>query len=211
VAELGCRIVEELRLQESTETLSRWMAHRVAELIARGDAGDGDKAEATRLIVLLWNDRAQWSDGWPPPETEAMRTYIAGEEHGSSRHQNESQPATLLDVLTQLTELHIEERECWRSLALTETSLGDELSDALEEEADLELKQVLLFRSLLRDREAAIEHFGSDSDPESQRNKRLLKLREDLKSLGHKRGVLTKKGIALYAQDDEASSDSELP
>lgn len=203
MVELGCRIIEEQKLQDSTETLSRWMAHRVAELVTRGETGDeADKEAATRLILLLWDDRAKWSDGWPPPATEAMRAYVAGDEPEFPRYRDHPEPTTLLDVLKELRALHTEERECWRSLALTETSLGDEISAALEEEADLEEDQFLLFRSLAADRELAVEHFGSDVDPELQRAKRLAKLREDLKEFSRRRGVLTRKGIALYERND---------
>jgi hypothetical protein len=180
------------------------MAHRVAELIARGETGsEEDRQEATRLIVLLWDERAKWSEGWPPPATEAMRDYIAGNEHGFPRRLDHPEPTTLLDVLRELGDLQAEEHECWRSLVLTETSAGDEISAALEEEADLEEDQVFLFRSLAEDRKQAVEHFGSDDDPELQRAKRLAKLREDLNAFSRRRGALTKKGIALYERNEE--------
>ncbi len=46
VVRLGERIVAELGLEESTDTLSRWMAHYIAESIAR--AGKGSRKDKRR-------------------------------------------------------------------------------------------------------------------------------------------------------------------
>src|SRR5438132_2522606 len=72
VVALGDRIVRDLALDQSTDTVGRWMAHRVAELIdaakkARGNAARARAdANATELILRLWAHRSNWPKGWPP-------------------------------------------------------------------------------------------------------------------------------------------------
>lgn len=58
VVALGKRLVAELRLNDSSDTLGRWMAHYVAELIKTAEGSD-KKAEAARrecadIILQLW-------------------------------------------------------------------------------------------------------------------------------------------------------------
>ncbi len=180
------------------------MSHRVAELITEAEAGDEeDKRRATDLIFRLWDNRARWSEGWPPPATEAMREYLASEHRRDLPHQSSVQNlANLIDVLRELEALHINERELLRSLALTETTMGEEIAQALEEEDDLEREQALLLRSLERDREEALEHFGAEGDPKAKRESRLNQYREELKALGRKRAALTKQVASLYESAD---------
>ena len=59
VIELGKRIVQELELDRSCDTLGRWMAHHLAELIAeaeQGPEGDANAAqqECRAAIFELW-------------------------------------------------------------------------------------------------------------------------------------------------------------
>lgn len=70
---LGDRLVEELSLQVSGNTLGRWMAHHVAELLedARGSAPEakGEKVEACRRAILeLWDHLHVLSSGSRPFE-----------------------------------------------------------------------------------------------------------------------------------------------
>lgn len=67
VVALGQQIVTQLGLDTTTDTLSRWMAHRVAELIAAGDEDETRRADAADLILRLWERRGAWPKGWPPP------------------------------------------------------------------------------------------------------------------------------------------------
>jgi hypothetical protein len=73
VLRLGRRLVEELGLAESTDTLARWMAHHIAELIEDVEKADGVyKAEKTvkcrQAIVDLWQHRHELPDGKRPFE-----------------------------------------------------------------------------------------------------------------------------------------------
>lgn len=59
VIELGKRIVQELELDRSCDTLGRWMAHHLAELIAQAEQGpEGDASavyqECRTAIFELW-------------------------------------------------------------------------------------------------------------------------------------------------------------
>lgn len=63
VISLGNQLVKELDLEDSVDTLGRWMAHRLAELLNRLEkASDGAKdatyRECADLVIKLWNNRA---------------------------------------------------------------------------------------------------------------------------------------------------------
>jgi len=68
---LGARIVTELGLDDSVDTLGRWMSHRIAELMTRAQEADSleeaenAKLECTRLILRVWRRRAYWLRGQP--------------------------------------------------------------------------------------------------------------------------------------------------
>ena len=62
VLSLGARIVRELELDESTNTLSRWMAHHLAETMKSAEVADEANKErleekAVSLILELWANR----------------------------------------------------------------------------------------------------------------------------------------------------------
>lgn len=62
VLALGTRIVRELELQPSVDTLSRWMAHHLAEIMlvaerAEGTERDTAREKAADLILRLWARR----------------------------------------------------------------------------------------------------------------------------------------------------------
>lgn len=71
VLELGRKLVEELGLVDSNDTLGRWMAHHVADLIAKVEtATGGDKVaaqtEAFDAILKLWKHRSEFPAGKRP-------------------------------------------------------------------------------------------------------------------------------------------------
>lgn len=157
---LGELIVEQLGLQTSTDTLSRWMAHRVAELVQQAEEGNHDaKKEAAELITSLWERRSAWPRGWPPPETtQAVRRLTASTERHQSR---EADPAyRWLTRLVALDETHEVERAIWLRLALGELDLNDEIAAAEAHESSLDDDERLLFKTLeVRSREAR-EYFA---------------------------------------------------
>lgn len=70
---LGRKLVDELGQKRRMDTLARWMAHYVAELIeAAGNAPAGERDSARRacceVILALWDHRAALPDGRRPFE-----------------------------------------------------------------------------------------------------------------------------------------------
>lgn len=73
---LGERIVAELGDPRTNNTLARWLAHHTARLIHEADSArqtgapeaDICEARAREAILQLWQARATWPAGWPPPQ-----------------------------------------------------------------------------------------------------------------------------------------------
>lgn len=68
---LGRKLVDELGLEPSVDTLGRWMAHYLAELIAKCEAGEGNreaKRECFDVILALWRHRSELPNGMRPFE-----------------------------------------------------------------------------------------------------------------------------------------------
>jgi hypothetical protein len=71
VLQLGKKIVDEMGLQRSVDTLGRWMVHYVAELIIEADSARGktkiDAQKRCREAILeLWQHRYELPDGLRP-------------------------------------------------------------------------------------------------------------------------------------------------
>ncbi|WP_432927731.1 hypothetical protein ACQPZZ_00055 [Microbispora sp. CA-135349] len=75
VARLGEQILNDFGDVHTNNTLTRWLAHHTAALIAAADqataAGEPDAAaraaDARAAILQLWDHRSAWPVGWPPP------------------------------------------------------------------------------------------------------------------------------------------------
>lgn len=65
VSELGRAIISQLRIDDY-DTLSRWLAYRLAELLDQARSDDSSKDSATDLILRIWRARWDWPRGWPP-------------------------------------------------------------------------------------------------------------------------------------------------
>jgi hypothetical protein len=80
ISELGERILAEFGADRTNNTLTRWLAHHVARLIAAADEArasddpeaDNRAAEARNAILQLWKHRSAWPIGWPPPRAAAI-------------------------------------------------------------------------------------------------------------------------------------------
>ena len=73
VVALGRKLVDELGKHRSTDTLSRWMAHYIAELIDAADNAPPDERVAARgrcfeAILELWSHRSELPNGRRPLE-----------------------------------------------------------------------------------------------------------------------------------------------
>src|SRR5436853_6772889 len=71
VVTLGMRIVRELGLEDSVDTLGRWMSHRISELMERAEQADTEagkeeaKRECAELILKVGGRRKHWPKGQP--------------------------------------------------------------------------------------------------------------------------------------------------
>lgn len=73
ILQLGKKIVDELGLDQSNDTLGRWMAHHIAELIHSAEsAGTEDRSEklsrCASAISHLWRHRSELPNGRRPFE-----------------------------------------------------------------------------------------------------------------------------------------------
>jgi hypothetical protein len=153
---LGDRIVRDLALDESTDTVGRWMAHRVAELIdaakkARGNAARARAAaDATDLILRLWAHRSNWPKGWPP---ESAVKILAALDRDSYRRESAPSGSPWLDALSRLADVQTSERRLWFGVSLFDFDLRAEI-DALEDEStDLTDEERTVLEGLVRERD----------------------------------------------------------
>ncbi len=122
---MGEAIVHELGLANSNDTLGRWMAHRIAELMQRADAASDDavreltRKEASDLILRLWSHRSSWPRGWPPKASAAIETV-------SRRHSEQATGSPWLDTLDELRILQSRERQIWTRLGLLDFDIESE-------------------------------------------------------------------------------------
>jgi hypothetical protein len=70
---LGRKLVAELGLESSSDTLGRWMAHYVADLIAKAENATGEEVSLNQkkcfdAILALWKHRAAFPNGKRPFE-----------------------------------------------------------------------------------------------------------------------------------------------
>ena len=68
---MGRKLVDELGLEASTDTLGRWIAHHIADLIERAESATGDAKQLAaktcfEAILALWKHRAELPDGKRP-------------------------------------------------------------------------------------------------------------------------------------------------
>lgn len=68
---MGRRLVDELELEQTNDTLGRWMAHYIADLIQQAEVAVGDARQTAEracfdAILTLWKHRAELPDGRRP-------------------------------------------------------------------------------------------------------------------------------------------------
>jgi hypothetical protein len=120
---LGRKLVEELGLEPSVDTLGRWMAHYIADLMAKAKNATADEkgpAEKNCLeaILALWKHRAEMPNAKRPfEETESIvraiqsldpdeatpryfRSVLQLEREGEGKEKSEAE--TWLDMATRL-------------------------------------------------------------------------------------------------------------
>lgn len=111
---LGQRIVNELGLAESADTLGRWLDHHLAEQMERaaaapaGEGGEAARRECVDLIVRLWERRYHSPLSRPLKEVAAELEALTNPEPHHYRALDEA-PSPYLDLLDQLQDLHQQE------------------------------------------------------------------------------------------------------
>lgn len=142
---MGERIVTELGLDQSTDTLSRWIAHRVAELMERAErartkaARDSAARECESLILRLWERRTSWPQGWPPPSAaRALERLTSAEEEPNEfgiyrQRVVDDGDRTWLGTLPLIADLQRMELDAWRDAGLIEVDVA-EINDWLNQQ-----------------------------------------------------------------------------
>jgi hypothetical protein len=105
---LGERILAELDSERTNNTLTRWLAHHLADLLTAAEqaklTGTPEQAATAdtrcRTAILdLWEHRSAWPNGWPPPGVQDWAQHIASIELALY-------PGRRGGLLTQLQRLH---------------------------------------------------------------------------------------------------------
>lgn len=158
---LGKRIVKELDLEDSVDTLGRWMAHRIAELMERAEQAETEaereaaKRECTDVIIRLWEHRAKFPFKPPLADIAKFLKNLTSDPSPSHWEKPEPPDGTWNSILPHLEKLQEREYRICHNMAVAETSLEEE-------------------------REWLEEHPQEMSDDECEIIKYLLKLREQM-------------------------------
>ena len=135
VVALGHRIVKELDLEQTTDTLARWMAHRLAELIRLQETSRSDRRrkpaarEAEELVLRLWRHRTAWPHGWPPAGAASLLEALRLD---NGVHSNETIVDPRLRLIPRLERLHRRELRAWIDVAVADYDAAEVRSWDLE-------------------------------------------------------------------------------
>lgn len=166
---MGERIVRQFGLSDSVDTLGRWMAHRVAELMDRAeraktsDEGEAARRECSDLIIKLWERRSYWPHGQPLAEVAGLLKNLIDVEisYGSrhERHEVEIDSHSWIGILPRLSRLQEREKKVCRDTALADFNLKAQ-RDWLEQHAkDLSVDEREIFETMIRARERLDESY----------------------------------------------------
>ena len=99
---LGRAIVAQLRIDEY-DTLGRWMAFRLAELLDCAAVDDSAQDAATDLILRIWRLRSDWPNGWPPITAKNQLAWLFPPDHMQSRSALSNEERLMCTVVDELT------------------------------------------------------------------------------------------------------------
>lgn len=130
-SKLGARIVTELGLDDSVDTLGRWMSHRIAELMMRAQEADSledsenAKLECTRLILRVWRRRTYWLRGQPLAD---LTNFLQQASELPAIHTRNTKPESLswIESLRYFDELHKREHQVILDTAVASLKLTKE-------------------------------------------------------------------------------------
>jgi hypothetical protein len=218
---LGKQIVNELGLDNSVDTLARWMAHRVAELIERAEHTSTDeerdlaRRECSDLIIRLWERRTQWPYGRPLGEVAEFLENLINEPSRYNQTPQESDKHTWVGSLLRLLSLLEREEAVCRNAAIAELNLEKEREWLSQHSEDLSAEEVKIIERLLDLRKRLDEAYhpldnthipNFTSLPAEERTRHVI---EALNSINAKRQVIlsaiqSTKGNSETSQENES-------
>jgi len=177
--ELGKHLVSELGLEDSNDTLGRWMARRVAELMTAAKEAK-NKAEravaeerAVETILKLWEHRPTLPDQAYPLaqfreilELLSKLTPDANPWHRQAREQRQQLSLDLFNDLTHLTNLllSLEAKPPHFTSARTSKLLGNFLPPE-EENVYIALRRLVALETSAPEPEASTNYGGEEDTP----------------------------------------------
>lgn len=172
VVQLGQRIVRELKLGREYDVLSRWMAHRIAELMDRADRSqtaeerEVAERECTDLIMRLWAQRASRTHARPLAEIAAfLEQLVSLDQPQHFNRRSDETETTWLGILPRLTYLQRREEEVCKAAALAGVSLKQDEEWLQEHPGDLSEDEKNTIERLVRWREFLGEEYFGHKDP----------------------------------------------
>jgi hypothetical protein len=146
---LGEQILRELSGEDTTDTLLRWMAHRVAEVMTEAECATdpseraGHQKQAEDLILRIWGKRTSWPHGWPPPTAEMVFRDRAATKRRARMPRpmpNEGDVNAILESLHELQEdeyvVYLQRALATRSVEAEEQWLAAACSELSDQERD---------------------------------------------------------------------------
>lgn len=218
VVALGERIVKELGSTSRADTLGKWMAHRIAELMELAkNAEDQPQQEAAQreaesLILRVWDRRERWGSGYPLQGLEtAIKVLTAEAEPWERRNVEEREP--WLRMLQRLQALHQREATICHFSAIVDIPLEkeQEWEPDLQHVSDAELE--LIEKLVLIQDSARSEFFTLDgqripnfgSHPPEERARLAL---EALQKIARERSELL--GAFVLGRGDDNGDEPQL-
>lgn len=176
VTRLGQLILTELKQAETNKTLTRWIAHRIAELMERGESTDAQQTreearrECTDLIIRLWQSRQQWPDRVPLSKLVSLLVKAIPPEP-SRGNPPPKEPSTWIEAIAPLDQLQAEEMFlCWQAacLDIDEAELEAELarSEAFTDALDDEERSTIAILRSIRDENRSLQQLTHEERTE---------------------------------------------
>jgi hypothetical protein len=123
------RIVRELGLENSVDTLGRWMAHYVAELMERAEHSETDeeketaKRECSDLITKVWERRKYWPLGQPLADLSRFLNSISPDPYTARYRDNVERELDWVEALPRIRDLHDREDKIVFDAAVADLNL----------------------------------------------------------------------------------------